>query len=232
MRAQTSSVTAFVFSLILVLTACGGGAGSSGTQPQTTGTLAVTITGTPAGTSANVTVTGPNGYSTQLTSSQTLRLAPGTYTATANPVGAGSSNYYPAVTTQTATVSISTAASITVNYSTIIPKSSKVLDSAGMSSLTISTDGSTITMSTSSAVATSLAAGDVLASAAAPAAQNGLLVKILSVSTSGQTVTASVQQATLQDAIQQAMFQFTETLGLSDHPKPATDYHLKTGQRK
>jgi hypothetical protein len=68
-------------------------------------------------------------------------------------------------------------------------------------------------MSTSSAVATSLAAGDVLASAPAPAAENGLLVKILSVSINGQVVSASVQQATLQDAIQQASFQFTETLG-------------------
>jgi len=169
-------------------------------------------------------VTGPNGYSTQLSSSQTLQLVPGTYTVTANPVGAVSSNYYPAVTTQTATVSISTSTSVTVNYSTVIPNSTKVLDSAGMSSLTISPDGSTITMSTSSAVATSLAAGNVLASAPAPAAQNGLLVKILSVSTSGQTVTASVQQATLQDAIQQATFQFTETLGPAN---TAANIHAK-----
>ncbi len=167
----------------------------------------------PSNAAASVAVTGPNGYSTQLTSSQTLQLTPGTYTVNANSVGAGSSTYYPAVASQTSTVSISTPASVTVNYSTIIPNNTKVLDSAGMSSLTVSPDGSTITMSTSSAVATSLAAGNVLASAPATAAPNGLLVKILSVSAGGQTVSASVQQATLQDAIQQGNFQFTETLG-------------------
>ncbi len=201
-----------IFSLLVFLSACGGG-GSSNPPPPTTGSLAITITGLPSGASAGVTVSGPNGYSTQLTSSQTLQLAPGSYTVTANSVSAGSSNYYPAVASQTATVSISTSSSVTVNYSTIIPTTTKVLDSAGMSSLTVSPDGSTITMSTSSAVATSLAAGNVLASGPAPAAPNGLLVRIISVSTSGQTVTASVQQATLQDAVQQATVQFTEILG-------------------
>jgi probable HAF family extracellular repeat protein len=176
-------------------------------------TLAVSIADLPSGTPANVTVTGPNGYSTQLVSSQTLQASAGTYTVTSNPVTAGSSTYYPSLATQAVTVAVSATASATVNYSTIIPNNTKVLDSVGMSSLTVSPNGSTITLSTSSVVATSLAAGNVLASAPAPGAPNGLLVKILSVSTSGQTVTAQVQQATLEDAIQQATFQLSEVLG-------------------
>jgi probable HAF family extracellular repeat protein len=196
------------------LTACGGGGGSgTSTPPPSQGSLIVTITSLPSGSAASVTVSGPNGYSTQLTSSQTLQLSPGSYTVAANPVGVGSSTYYSAVASQTATVAISTPVSVTVNYSTIIPNSTKILDSVGMSGLTVSSDGSTVTLPTSSTVAISLAPGNVLASAQAPAVPNGLLVKILSVSTSDQTVTASVQQATLEDAIQQTSFQFTETLG-------------------
>ena len=178
-----------------------------------TGSLNVTIVGLPNGALASVKVSGPNGYSIQLTSSQTLQVAVGTYTVTGNPVAAGNSNYYPSLASQTGVVSSSATTPFTVNYSTIIPNNTKVLDSAGMSSLTVSPNGSTITMSTSSPVATSLAAGNVLASAPTPAAPNGLLVKVLSVSTSGQTVTAQVQQASLEDAIQQATFQFAEVLG-------------------
>lgn len=177
------------------------------------GVISVTIIGLPNGASASVTLSGPNGFTTQLTSSQTLQVAIGAYTVTGNPVGAGTSNYYPAVTSQTGTVSTSATTSVTVDYSTIIPKSTKVLDPGGMSSLTISPDGSTITLPTSSPVAASLAIGDVLASAPAPAAPSGLLIKILSVNTSGPVVTASVQQATLEDAIQQATFDFSEALG-------------------
>jgi probable HAF family extracellular repeat protein len=177
------------------------------------GSLSVTVSGLPSGTSASVAVTGPNGYTAQLTASQTLQVVVGSYTVNGGPVGSGSSNYYPTLASQTVTVSSSVPASVTVDYSTIIPKSTKVLDSAGMSSLTVSSDGLTITLSTASSVATSLAAGNVLASGPAPAVPYGLLVKILSVSTSGQIVTASVQQATLEDAIQQATFEFSETLG-------------------
>jgi probable HAF family extracellular repeat protein len=167
----------------------------------------------PSNASASVTVSGPNGYSTQLTSSQTLQLTPGTYTVTANSVGVGSSTYYPAVASQTATIAISTPASVTVNYSTIIPNTTKALDSAGMSSLTVSPDGSTLTMATSSAVATSLQVGDILASApTSPAAPHGLLVTILTVSTSGGQVTATTAPATLAAAIQQADMQFTAAL--------------------
>jgi probable HAF family extracellular repeat protein len=205
---------AIVWLSAAVLTACGGGSGSgTSTPPPSQGSLTVTIMSLPSSAAASVTVSGANGYNTQLTSSQTLQLSPGSYTVAANSVGVGSSTYYPAVASQTATVAISTPASVTVNYSTIIPNTTKVLGSAGVSGLTVSSDGSTITLPTSSTVATSLAAGDVLASGVAPAAPNGLLVKILSVSTSDQTVTASVQQATLEDAIQQTTFQFTETLG-------------------
>jgi probable HAF family extracellular repeat protein len=190
------------------------------------GTLALTITGLPAGTPGSVTVTGPNGYSSQFTSSQSLQLAPGTYTVVGNPVGAAGSTYYPATASQTETVSSTAPASVTVDYATIVPNTTKVLDAIGMQSLAVSPNGSTITISTASIVANSLAVGDVLASAPTTAAPNGLLVKILSLSTSGQTVTASVQQATLEEAIQQGTIQFSQVLG------PANTTPSRTNRRK
>jgi hypothetical protein len=142
-----------------------------------------------------------------------MNAIPGTYTVTAAPVVVGTSTYYAAQATLTVSVTSGSASTANVVYSTIIPNTTKVLDATGMSGLTVSTDGSTVTLPASSPVAASLSVGDVLASAPTTAAPNGLLVKIVSVSTSGGTVTASVQQAALTDAIQQATFQFTEALG-------------------
>ena len=150
---------------------------------------------------------------TSVTGNQTLVGPGGMFTIAAAPVKVGTSTYHATLPTQTVTIASGASAAVTVDYSTIIPNTTKTLDSAGMNSLTVSADGTTITMSSSSPVAASLAVGDVLASAPTTAAANGLLVKITSVSTSGTTVNASVQQATLEDAIQQATFQYTTTLG-------------------
>ncbi|HEX6104466.1 MAG TPA: hypothetical protein VFZ26_02715, partial [Gemmatimonadales bacterium] len=61
-----------------------------------TGNLAVTVTGLPAGAAAAVTVTGPGGFEQSLSASGTLTsVAPGSYTVTAEPVSAGGSQYSP-----------------------------------------------------------------------------------------------------------------------------------------
>ncbi len=199
-----------------LLTGCGSSGGNDGggttPPPPSTGSLTITVSELPSGASASITVSGPSGYSASVTSTQTLQVAPGSYTVAASSVSAGKSNYYPAIASQSATVAVSTTASVTVDYATIIPTTTKALDAAGKSSLTVSSDGSTITMSTSSAVAASLQANDILASGITTGAPNGLLVKIMSVSTSGQTVTASVEPATLEQAIQQGTLQYSATL--------------------
>ncbi|MBA3317808.1 MAG: hypothetical protein H0T50_06910 [Gemmatimonadales bacterium] len=83
------------------------------------GNLAVTIAGLPSGTDAAVTVSGPGGYSRQVTATETLSgLAPGQYTLTALPVSDGSEQYSPAPSSQTTTVGATGTASATVNYST------------------------------------------------------------------------------------------------------------------
>jgi uncharacterized protein (TIGR03437 family) len=176
-----------------------------------TGTLDVQVTGLPAGTPASVSVTSANGYSTVVTANETLQVAPGTYTIVANSVPLGSVTYN-AAPQQPITVAAGSSVTVQIPYTTVIPNTTKVLDQAGTSTLAIATDGSTLTMSAQSAVAQSLAPGDVLAAAPTLAAPYGLLRKVVSVSQANGQVTATTTQATLTDAIQQADIQFDANL--------------------
>ena len=83
------------------LTACG----EDPTAPEP-GNLAVIVAGLPAGAQPALTVTGPNGYDVQLTTSDTLTaLRPGAYTIAAAPVTTASGRYAATPATQTITVS-------------------------------------------------------------------------------------------------------------------------------
>lgn len=85
----------------------------------TLGGLLVNINGLPSGTSAAVTVTGPNSYNQTVTSSQTLSsLTPGVYTvAAADIVAPGGTPYTATPATQDVTVTAGSTASSTVTYS-------------------------------------------------------------------------------------------------------------------
>jgi len=213
------------FNLAVVNPSPGGGTSSALQFSVVGGALTVNIIDLPAGTPANVTVTGPNGLNVALTSSQTITGAEGTYNVTATGVAVGSSTYYATKPAQSVTLAAGNSAALTVDYYTIISNTTKVLDQAGMQSLSISADGTTITISDTSAIAKSLAVGDVLASAPTQAAPNALLVKIVTVSDSGGTVTATVAQATLEEAIQQADFSFSQVFG------PSNTHAMKAGVR-
>jgi hypothetical protein len=90
------------------------------TCAATTGSLTVTVAGLPAGTSAAVTVTGPDGYTQPVTQTQTLTgLTPGSYLATAADVSSGATTYTPRATTKSATVSPGATATVTVTYDAV-----------------------------------------------------------------------------------------------------------------
>ena len=90
-------------------------------ETVTTG-LTVTIDGLPAGTAADVSVTGPGGFSQTITATQTFNnLTPGTYTITANSVSSGSTGYSPSPASQTTTVATGSVASASVSYSVVVP---------------------------------------------------------------------------------------------------------------
>lgn len=105
-----------------VLLACGGGGGSPGITgavppPASTGSLAVSASGLPAGVNAVLRVTGPNNYLQDLAQSQTLAsLAPGSYNVSASPVTSGGVTYQPAPVSQAATVTAGATAAATVSY--------------------------------------------------------------------------------------------------------------------
>jgi sugar lactone lactonase YvrE len=104
--------------ICLALLGCGS-SGSTGPAPSV-GRLRVTIT--PDALTANVTVSGPNGYMQLLTGTATLSdLAPGAYTVTAGPVTGphpvvGTTSYDPTVTGGAANVTAGSTADAAVSY--------------------------------------------------------------------------------------------------------------------
>lgn len=108
-----------IVALMALLAACGGGggSGSSGSGAPSTGSLAVSVSGLPAGLNAAVAVSGPGGYSQTVLATQTAgNLTPGTYTVAALDVLSGSAVYSPRPGTQTIAVSAGNTATASVSY--------------------------------------------------------------------------------------------------------------------
>ncbi len=81
------------------------------------GTLAVAISGLPPGVSGDVTVSGPDAFSQDVSISTVLTdVAPGEYSALASSVTDGSDTYTPSVSGSPAEVSSSSGAGIDVAY--------------------------------------------------------------------------------------------------------------------
>ncbi|HEY7635628.1 MAG TPA: hypothetical protein VH763_08795 [Gemmatimonadales bacterium] len=100
---------------LLALSACGGGDTPSG---PSTGSLTISVTGLPGGTSANVLVTGPIGFTRSVASTETLSdLTPGDYTLSASGVSVGGSLYAANPDSQVVVVSQGTPpASASIDY--------------------------------------------------------------------------------------------------------------------
>ena len=115
-------LVASLLSLLLLLAGCSGGGGDPGasTPPPpaaTTGSLQLAITALPAGLAGAVRVTGPDNFSQDLTSSQTLsNLAPGSYSVAASSVTLGSATYTPTPATQSVLVTAGAGATASVAY--------------------------------------------------------------------------------------------------------------------
>ncbi len=87
------------------------------TCSATTGSLAVTINGLPAGANAAVTVTGPGNFSQPVAASGTLTdLVAGPYTVAAQPVSSGGTQYNGSPATKTVSVVAGATATATVTY--------------------------------------------------------------------------------------------------------------------
>jgi hypothetical protein len=91
---------------------------NEGPSGLSTGNLSLSVSGLPAGSAADLVVSGPGGYTHAATGSQTLSgLATGTYTVSANQVTVGSTVYSGRPVTQSVAVGEATA-NASVLYST------------------------------------------------------------------------------------------------------------------
>src|SRR5260370_24418327 len=107
---------------LVVFIACGGSSTPTPPPPPppSSGELAVTISGLPAGTNASVTVTGPGNFNQVVNATQTLTgLTPGNYTVTANNVTQAPYSYGGTVSGSPATISTSAGANATVTYAAV-----------------------------------------------------------------------------------------------------------------
>lgn len=97
--------------------AAGGGGGGGGSPGSGSASLALTVSGLPAGTDANVSITGPGDFRRTVSQTTTLaNLAAGTYTVTAGNVLNGSAVYKPAQATQPVAVAAGQTATVTLSY--------------------------------------------------------------------------------------------------------------------
>jgi len=193
--------------------------GNASLTAVNTTALAISITDLPTGSAGAVTVTDPNGQQAQVTTSEIIPAIPGTYTITAASVTLGSSTFVATSADQTAQITSGNVTSVVIDYYNVIPSTTKVLDSAGVQSLQISTDGTTLTVTPDSAVATSLQVGDVLVvppTSAGGVAPSGLLRKVTSVSSTPSAIIIGVQAANLAEAFQRVSLQLTNQSVASD----------------
>ncbi|MEO8636009.1 MAG: M12 family metallo-peptidase [Gemmatimonadales bacterium] len=101
---------------LVALAACGGD-GKSPAGPLSGGLLIVSISGLPAGTPARVTVSGPAGYSSQITGSTTLHgLAAGTYAIGAQYVNAQSQSWTASLSAASLAIATGDTMAVGVTY--------------------------------------------------------------------------------------------------------------------
>lgn len=118
--------------------AAGAVASASVTYAASTGALNVTVSGLPGGAAAAIVVTGPGGFSQNLTGSQTLSgLTPGGYTVSGSSVVSGGSTYN-ATSPGTVTVTAGSTAGAAVVYAA----------AGGGASLNLQIDGVYLTQAT------------------------------------------------------------------------------------
>ncbi|NOV22758.1 glucose dehydrogenase [Cupriavidus necator] len=126
-EAFRNSLCRFIVACCVGLAACGGGGGGSegagqgdgagGGSAGGNGSLALSISGLPAGTSAAITVLGPGQFRQTVTQSTTLsNLAPGSYTVSAASVLTGSSLFKPQPPSQSIGVAAGARAVANVAY--------------------------------------------------------------------------------------------------------------------
>ncbi|WP_406373477.1 LppP/LprE family lipoprotein [Streptomyces sp. NBC_01550] len=170
----------------------------------------------PSGADADITVRGPAGLLKHFTGSKTLSgVRPGRYTIAAGPVRGSKQDLYPPNVRQSVTVREGRTATASVDYVTVVPHTTKILDGQDMG-LVGSSDGLTLTFAAGATAASSLRTGDVIAAGLGPQTPEGLLRKVTAVhrGDSGQ-IRVSTRKATLHEAVPRGRIEVRDAKMLS-----------------
>ena len=197
--------------------------------PSNPGSLTVSIADLPAAVLGAVVVTGPNGYRALVSSTTTLsNLPPGQYTVAASDTPNAGGAYWPVVPYTTLVVPAGGSAHTSVDYADYVPNTTIIINPSQVISLTGTPGAQIITLAPGTQA---LAAGDVLNTGIGPETPNGLLTKVVSVSTVGGEQVAALTSATLPEAMPMAVFDINATLSAPQAFLPLTaatsnDWHM------
>ncbi|HEX5633348.1 MAG TPA: M66 family metalloprotease, partial [Gemmatimonadales bacterium] len=175
---------------------------AAGTAPApppsspTTGGLALGVSGLPSGTNAAVTVTGPSGYTRNVTATTNLDgLEPGSYSITAQDVVSGVRGYRPSPASQSVSVVASTTrTTASVSY-TVVTGELRVsiggLPSGTNAAVTVTGPGGFSRSLTATTLITGLSAGSYTVAAASVSTSTGTATP--SPTSQGASVTAGAE---------------------------------------
>jgi alpha-tubulin suppressor-like RCC1 family protein len=169
-----------------------------------TTSLAVNVSELPAGTNADVSISGPNGFSEVLTASSTITPAtPGAWTVMAVPVTSGNDTYYPLTQTTDVTLDSGAAGSVSVDYGDAVTNRNVVATPDALESLS-GPDGNGNYTATVSDPGSVIQVGSVLTVAAGTADPNGLFLDVTALTDTGGVDTITGTEASLTDIGPQA----------------------------
>lgn len=100
----------------------------------TTGTLVVTVSGLPSGVNADVVVTGPNGFSRNLTRTTSLEVPPGVYTVEARDITTSGGVYRAGVTGSPVQIQAGATSEVGVSYTLVYTTGTLVVTISGLPS--------------------------------------------------------------------------------------------------
>ena len=178
--------------------------------PSVPGALTVDVADLPAGLAGAVTVSGPDGYTREITATTTLTGLPaGAYEVGAGAVPTSGGAYYPVADVSTVVVPAGGTAQASVDYAIFVPDSTVTVNSSEVVSLSGAPGAQVLVLG---AGAPALAVGDIIVIGIGPETPDGLLAKVTSVSITNGQQTIGLTSATLLQALPSGTFDVTEAL--------------------
>jgi hypothetical protein len=172
-------------------------------QPH--GQLAIQVAELPAGTDASVVVHGPAGTRYPIRQNTRISVPAGDYAVDAAPVQMTTVQYYAITPTTQAHVVTGRTTTVSVDYRTIVPATTKHL--IAYPGLSYAASTSTLTVSPTPSEVSSLQPDDYLIVDPIPGAPKGLIVKVANVSAAGPQTTITTTEAYLDQAIPRGHFE-------------------------